>query len=72
MSKTCENCLALVNSCVYYACQTRDIYQVLLYWVDFKAPGELWNLMSKAVLNKSGFIFDKIPLNILYDHKAQR
>ena len=29
MPKTCENCLGLVNSCKYYAHQTREIYQVV-------------------------------------------
>ena len=37
MHKTCENWLGLVNSCVHYAYQTCDIYQVLPYSVDFKA-----------------------------------
>ena len=41
MPKTCENWLGLVNSCVYYAHQTHDIYKVLTYSVDFKAPKEL-------------------------------
>ena len=43
MPETCENWLGLVNSCVYYAHQTREIYQVLPYSMDFKAPVELWN-----------------------------
>ena len=30
MPKTCENWLGPVNSCIYYACQTREIYQVLI------------------------------------------
>ena len=38
MPETCENWLSLVNSCIYYACQTREIYQVLLYSVDY-----IWN-----------------------------
>ena len=38
MPKTCENWLGLVNSCIYYAHQTPEIYQVLPYSVDFKAP----------------------------------
>ena len=29
MPVTCENWLGLVNSCVYYAQQTHEIYQVL-------------------------------------------
>ena len=39
MSETCENWLGLVNSCIYFDCQTYEIYQVLPYSVDFKAPG---------------------------------
>ena len=38
MPKACENWLGLENSCIYYACQTHEIYQVLPYSVDFKAP----------------------------------
>ena len=30
MPEICENCFGLVNSCVYYAYQTREIYQALL------------------------------------------
>ena len=33
--------LDLVNSFVYYAWQTREIYHALTYSMDFKAPGEL-------------------------------
>ena len=53
MPETCENWLGLVNSCVYYVRQseTHEIYQVLLYSVDFKAPQELWNQQSKTVLS---------------------
>ena len=29
----------LVNSCIYFAHQTHEIYQVLPYSVQFKAPG---------------------------------
>ena len=52
MPEACENWLGLVNSCIYYARQTRDIYHVLPYSVDFKAPEELRNLLSKTVLRK--------------------
>ena len=38
MPKTCEYWLGLVNSCVDYAWQTHEIYQILPYSVDFKAP----------------------------------
>ena len=40
MPESCENHLSLVNSCVDYARQTREIYQALPCSVDFKAPGE--------------------------------
>ena len=40
MPEASENWLRLVNSCVYYAHQTHEIYQVLPYSVDFKAPRE--------------------------------
>ena len=40
MPDTCENWPGPVNSSVYYAHQTREIYQVLPHSLDFKAPGE--------------------------------
>ena len=46
LNETCENWLGLVNNCIYYADQTYEIYQVLLYSVDFKAPGDIWNPLS--------------------------
>ena len=49
--KTCENWFGLVNSCVYYASQTHEINRVLPYSMDFKAPWELWNPLSKTVCN---------------------
>ena len=51
MPETYENWLSLVNSYVYYAHQTHEIYQVhvLPYSVDYKAPRELWNPLSKTV-----------------------
>ena len=55
MSETCDNWIGLVNSCVYYAQQAREIYQVVPYSVDLKASGELWNLMSKTVLSFIGW-----------------
>ena len=70
MPETCENRIDPVNSCVYYARQTREIYQVLPYSVDLKAPMELWNPMSKAVL--SSFIWNKGPVNIWKYRKAQK
>ena len=42
MPEACENWLGLYNNCVKYACQTREIYQVLSYSVDSKAPRQLW------------------------------
>ena len=53
-----------VNSFFYYACQTRDIYRVLPYTVDFKAPDELWNLPIKTVRSKCNFTWNKGPVNI--------
>ena len=41
MLKTYENWLSLVNSCIYYARQTRENYQILPYSVDFNTPGAL-------------------------------
>ena len=46
MPETCENWLCLVNSCVYYAHQAYEIYEVL----HDKFPRELWNPLGKAVL----------------------
>ena len=39
--ETPENWLGLVNNCVYYDRQAREIYQVLPYLVDFTSPGAL-------------------------------
>ena len=50
MPKTCENWLGLVNSYIFYVNQTCEIYQVLPYSVDFKAPWELWNPLSRQYL----------------------
>ena len=71
MPKTCENWLGLVNSYVYYTHQTCVIYQVFPYYVDFKAPGELWNPLSETVINRCSFIWNKGPVNFWNDHKAQ-
>ena len=50
MPETCENQPGLVvNSCITYACQTHEIYQVLPYPVDFKAPREFWNPPSETI-----------------------
>ena len=40
MPETCDNWLGIINSSVYHALQTHGIYRVLLYAVDFNAPGE--------------------------------
>ena len=39
MPETCENWFGLLYNDIYYTHQTREIYQVLPYLVDFKAPG---------------------------------
>ena len=74
MPKTCENWLGLVNSCIYYAHQTHEIYQVQPYSVDFKAPREHWNPLSKTVhvLSKCSFIWNKEPVNIWNNLKTQK
>ena len=72
MLQTCENWLTLVNCFVYYAHQTCEIPQELVYSVDFKPPGEFWNLLSKAVLSKCSFIWNKEHVNIWNDYEAQK
>ena len=72
MPKTYENWLGLVNSHIYYAHQTHEIYQLLPYSVDFQAPRELWNPLSEAVLSKCCFIWNKWNVNIWNDGKAQK
>ena len=59
MPDNCENWLGLINTDVYYACQNRQIYQMLPYSMDYKAPsveykahGELWNWLIKTALSK--------------------
>ena len=73
MPETCENWLGLVNICVRYAGQIREIYQVLPYSVDFKAPGKLWNPFSKCsfIMNKDLWIFEmivKLESNLYIEH----
>ena len=70
--KTSETWLGHVNSCGYSARIIREIYQVLTYSVDFKAPRELWNLLSETVLSKCNFKWIKGHVNIWNDHKAQK
>ena len=61
MPETCENWLGRVNSCVYYARQTREIYQLLPYWMILKLPGAL----KSTVFSKCSFIWNKGSVNIL-------
>ena len=68
MPETCENWLDLVHSCIYYTHQTREIYYVLPYSVDFKAPRELWNPPSKMICRECSFIPDKGPVNKLVNN----
>ena len=44
MPETCENWFSCMNSCVYYTCQTSEIYQELPYSVKyyFEAPEDLY------------------------------
>ena len=72
MSETRQNWLGLVINYVYHARHTRDIYQVLPYSVDFKAPGVLWKPLSKAVLSNCSFIWNIGPVNISNDRKAEK
>ena len=71
MPETCENWLGLVNSCVYYAHQIHGIYQILTLMVDFKAPGELWNSLSKTVISNFSFSWNKGPVKVWNDHKLK-
>ena len=61
MSKTCKNWLGLVNSCIYYACQTHEIYHVLLL-SGFQSSLRIWNPLSKTGLSKCHFIWNDINL----------
>ena len=71
MPKTCEKWFGHVNSYVYCACQTHEIYQVLPYSMEFKAPVRFWNPLSNAVLDKCSFIWNEGPVNIWNACKAQ-
>ena len=72
MPDTCENWPHIANHCVQYAHQPCENYQVLLYSVDLKAPEELWNPMSKTVHTKCSSIWNKLPVNIWNDRKAEK
>ena len=41
MPEASENCLSLVNLCIYYAHQTRELDQLLSYSVDFPGSFEI-------------------------------
>ena len=65
----------LLRSCEllhYYARQTRGIYQVLPYSVDFEAPMGFWNPLNKTILRKCSFIRNKGPINIWNGRKAHK
>ena len=58
MPETGENWFGLINSCIYYAHQTREIYQALPYSSDFKAHRKylvnlvlFWNKHDKGPVN---------------------
>ena len=73
MHETCENWLGFVNGCDYAARQTRGIYQVQPYSVDFKLPGALKFIVYKTVLSKSKVnAVLQGPENIWIDRKTQR
>ena len=62
--------VCLLNIRVHYARQTRDIYQVLPYSIDFKASQELYCRLRKTVLSKCSFISTEGPVSILNYRKA--
>ena len=66
-----RNYQGLVNSCVYYARETRESYQVLPYSIDLKAAVEIWNQLSKTVFSKCSFVWNKGIVNIWNDRKAK-
>ena len=67
-----ENWLCLANSYIYNSHQTHEIFQVLPYSVDFKAPRELWNPLIKTVLSKCSFIWNKGYVKIWNTCKTQK
>ena len=64
MPDTCENWLGLANSCIHYARHTFKIYYAPPDSVDFKALGKLWNPLSKTVLSKCSYIWNKGPVKL--------
>ena len=71
MPEICENWLGIVNICVCYAHQTREIHLVMTYSVDFKTLGESWNPLSKTVFSECSLVWYKGHVNIWNDPKAQ-
>ena len=61
-----QHMLDPVNSYVYYAHHTHEIYQVLPDLVESKPAGELLNPLSNETvfINCSGFFLNKGPVNI--------
>ena len=50
MPETCKNWFGLVNSSIYYAYQTREIYQTCTASLSgFQSSGEFWTPLSKTV-----------------------
>ena len=57
------NIVPVLYSCVWYAHQTREIYQVLLHSVDFKAPGRHVNIWNDRKAKKENNLYVG-PVNI--------
>ena len=72
MAENCGDWLDLLKSYLYYAHQICVIYLVLAYSVDVKGHVELWNPLSKTVLNKCSFIWNRQDVNISNDRKVQK
>ena len=51
-----QDCPYRLRSIIEQHTRLGGIYHMLPYSVDFKAPGELWNQMSKTVHGKYNFI----------------
>ena len=66
MPETYENWLRIVNICVY-----KFTRHWLTQWIS-KRPEILENALGKAVLSKCSFRWNKRPVNIWNDRKAQR
>ena len=63
MPETCKNWLCRVNSWDNYSNQltiaTSEIDQVVPNSVEVKAPGERWNPLTKTMISKSNFVWNK-------------